>query len=130
MGKVKSRKRDSDGNPIGRSNSNPILDTRVYQVEFPDGDVAEYTANVIAENIFAQVDDEGRHHQLLDSIVDHRRDQTAFDKDKDEERFVYVNGKRHLRKTTQGWELCVLWRDKSTSWVRLADLRWISYPGL
>jgi hypothetical protein len=38
---------------------NPILDTRVYDVEFPDGRVDKYAANVIAESMFAQVDDEG-----------------------------------------------------------------------
>jgi hypothetical protein len=45
------RKRDSEGNPIGKGNSNPILDTRLYQVMFPDGNVAEYSANVITECI-------------------------------------------------------------------------------
>ena len=33
---------------FGTRNSNPILDNRSYEVEFPDGDVAEFTANVIA----------------------------------------------------------------------------------
>jgi hypothetical protein len=33
---VKKRHTDSSGNPIGLRNSNPILDTREYQVEFPD----------------------------------------------------------------------------------------------
>jgi hypothetical protein len=39
-GIVKSRKRDIDGNPIGKANSNPLLvDTRLHEVEFPDGDI-------------------------------------------------------------------------------------------
>ena len=37
--KVKNRKRDSAGNPVGEHNDNPILDTRVYALEFPDGRV-------------------------------------------------------------------------------------------
>jgi hypothetical protein len=32
--KVIGCKRDSDGNPVGWKNSNPILDTREYEVEF------------------------------------------------------------------------------------------------
>jgi hypothetical protein len=36
IGTVVTRKKDCDGNPIGKSNSNPILDTRLYQVIFPD----------------------------------------------------------------------------------------------
>jgi hypothetical protein len=50
-GRITGRKRDSKGNPIGTVSSHPVLDTRVYTVEFPDSDVGEYTANVIAENI-------------------------------------------------------------------------------
>ena len=40
--KVVGRKRDSDGEPIGRENKNPILDTCVYEVEFVDGGCAEF----------------------------------------------------------------------------------------
>jgi hypothetical protein len=42
LGTVIGRKRDAHGNPIGRAHSNPILDTRVYQVELPDGHVEDY----------------------------------------------------------------------------------------
>ena len=38
-GCVKARKRNRDGNPIGRANDNPILDTRSYIVNFDDGEV-------------------------------------------------------------------------------------------
>jgi hypothetical protein len=56
--KVTGRKRDADGNPIGKRNANPILDTREYEVEFPDGATDVFTANIIAENLYAQVDEE------------------------------------------------------------------------
>jgi len=46
--KVVGRTHGRDGNPLGVRHSNPILDTREYQVEFPDGSTATYTANVIA----------------------------------------------------------------------------------
>ena len=36
QGSVKRRKRDVELNIIGRSKSNPILDTRTYEVEFKD----------------------------------------------------------------------------------------------
>ena len=54
-GKVIRRKRDAEGNPIGRENNNPILDTRQYEVQFADGEVTELTANVIAEAILPSV---------------------------------------------------------------------------
>ena len=71
---VKTRKQDADGNPIGKANFNPLLDICLYEVEFPDGDLQEYAANVIAESVYSQVDDEGHHHLLLESLVDHAKD--------------------------------------------------------
>ena len=62
-GKVKRRKRDADGELRGLGNNNPILNTRTYEVEFPDGQVTEYAANVIAENMWSQCDIEG--NQML-----------------------------------------------------------------
>jgi hypothetical protein len=38
-----------------------------------------------------------------------------------------IEGKRQPRKTTAGWKLCVKWKDGSTSWERLADMK-ESYP--
>ena len=78
-GRVRGRKRDADGNLSGKANPNPILDTRTYEVEFPDGEVNEYSANVIAENMWSQCDAEGNQYLLLDAIVDFRKDDHAVD---------------------------------------------------
>ena len=67
------RKRDHEGNVIGRSNANPILDTREYKVNFEDGDVTELTANAIAESMYAMCDENNDHILLFDAIVDHKR---------------------------------------------------------
>ena len=119
-GIVKSRKRDADGNPVGKANNNPLLDTRLYEVEFPDGDLREYAANVIAESIYSQVDDEGRHVLLMDALVDHIKDDTAIPID---DGYIVSNGNRRRRLTTKGWKLCVKWKDGSTSWEDLKDLK-------
>ena len=57
--KVKNHKRDSAGNPVVEHDDNPILDTRVYELQFPDGRVEEYVANMIAENLLEQADQDG-----------------------------------------------------------------------
>jgi hypothetical protein len=62
---VKRQKRNEDGNLIGHSHSNPILETGLYEVEFDDGQAGTYAANVIAENIYVQIDDEGFAYTLL-----------------------------------------------------------------
>ena len=38
-GQVVHLKHDADGNTLGRSNQNLILDTHLYEVEFPGGEI-------------------------------------------------------------------------------------------
>ena len=40
-GTVKSRVKHFEGQPIGKADKNPILDTRVYNVQFSDGENTE-----------------------------------------------------------------------------------------
>jgi hypothetical protein len=121
LGTVIGRKRDIHGNPIARAHSNPILDTRVYQVELPDGHVEEFSANKIAECIYSQLDDEGRQYVLLQEIIDHPTTEEALP---EEERYqVTLNGNIHPKRTTKGWHLCALWKDGSTSWESLKNMK-------
>ena len=46
-GVVKKRSRDQEGELIGRTNSNPLLDSSMYEVQFEDGSVERYHANII-----------------------------------------------------------------------------------
>jgi hypothetical protein len=66
-----------DGTVRGRVNANPSLDTRNYKIEFPDGRSDEYTANVIAENMYAQCNIEGRKLNHMEGILYHRTDAHA-----------------------------------------------------
>jgi len=74
---VVGRKRDNDGNPVGRASDNPLLDTREYLVEFVDGSTEAYTTNLIAEAMYSQVDEEGHLQVLMEDINDHRKDGSA-----------------------------------------------------
>ena len=47
--KVTKWLRDADGIPIGMANKNPILDSRMYEVEYQDGTKASLAANHIAK---------------------------------------------------------------------------------
>jgi hypothetical protein len=59
LARVRKQLKDKDGKPFGIANSNPILNTRVFNVEFVDGYTVSMTANAIAEHLFLQVDSEG-----------------------------------------------------------------------
>jgi hypothetical protein len=119
--RVKARKRDADGNPIGHRNTNPILDTREYEVEFPDGATDTFTANLIAENLYLQVDTKGNLYSIFSEIVDHKSDGTAISSDDGME--VDKHGQTRPRRTTKGWKLLVAWKGGSATWVPLKDLK-------
>ena len=80
--KVTNGLRDKDGLSIGRDNNNPILDTRMYEIEYKYGHKYLLAANAIAEKMFVQVNREGNWHVLLQEIVYLRYDGTQI-KEKD-----------------------------------------------
>ena len=49
----------------------------MYEVEYADGHKASMAENAIAINMFAQVDEDGNRHVLIDEITDHRSDESA-----------------------------------------------------
>ena len=105
---------------------NPLLDTSEYLVKFGDGSTKELTANIIAESMFAQIDEEGHHFQLLKEISEHRRLDNAVSK-ADGFYTNSLNGPKIPKRTTRGWELLVHWIDGSSDWIKLKDLK-VSNP--
>ena len=105
--------RDELGNEVGTYDPNPIMDTRVYEVMFPDGAVEQYAANILAENMLGQVDENGYMHRMLDTIEDHRTDGSE----------ATIQGSY----TTRGHEIKCLWTDGTRTWVPLKDMK-ESYP--
>jgi hypothetical protein len=77
-GCVIKRLRGFDGEPIGCAHANPLFDTREYEIKFTDGTHEKYQANIIAETMFAQVDNKGNQYLLLQEITDHKRDNSAI----------------------------------------------------
>ena len=122
---VTKRLRDANGIPTGAANENPILDSHMYEVEYQDGTKASLAANYIAEILFAQVDQEGNRHVLLDELIDYRVNSREV---KLQDAFITTGtGTRRRRETTIGRELLAQWKDGSTNWVSLKDLK-ESYP--
>ena len=120
MATVTKRAKDNEGNAIGKRNSNPLLDTREYECTMEDGSVYRYNANVIAENIYSQCDDEGRRHSVLQEIIEHKKDRTAIDITRGH--IVTKQGRKIPKTTTKGWKLLCQWRDGSSDWV---DLKYV-----
>ena len=113
--------KEKDGLPIGTATKNPILDTIMYEVEYADGYKTAMEANAIANNLFAQVDQDGRRFVLFEEIIDHGTDGTDI---KEEDAFIHMeNGNKRRRKTTKGWEVCIQWKDGSSTWNQIKDVK-------
>jgi hypothetical protein len=119
-GKIVRCKREMEGTVRGRANANSMLDIRIYEIEFPDGRSDEYTANVIAENMYAQCDIEGRQYNLMEGIVDHKTDGHAIEP---ADMYIKHGSNTQVRKTTKGWHLCVEWKDGKQIWEHLIYLK-------
>ena len=84
-----------------------------------------FTANIIAENLYSQVNSEGNSYSILEEIIDHKSDGTAVSKDDGYE--TTKQGIRRLWRSTKGWKLLFSWKDGTSSWVLLADMK-EAYP--
>ena len=96
-------KHDTNGNPIGRSTLKPILDTCIYEAEFLRSEISELAANITAKWVYIHSDDDGNKTLLLESLTDHRKDDSGVSV---ENETVIVNGREALRKSTTGWDVC------------------------
>ena len=53
-GHTVKQKHNASGNIMGRAHSNLLINTRLYQVKFKEGNIMEWTTNAIAENKYPQ----------------------------------------------------------------------------
>jgi hypothetical protein len=56
---------DENGHMIGTFNTNPLLNTLLYECKFDDGTTQAYSANTIASNIFIEADADGYSSSLF-----------------------------------------------------------------
>ncbi len=103
LAKVMLRSVDSNGIVIGELNENSILKTILYKCEFEDGTTKEYTANMIASNIFQESDTDGFLSLFLYHIIDHKRFGKAILME--DKYFVTKTGTKRMCQTTVGWKL-------------------------
>ena len=77
VARITKRLRDANFLPIRKASDNHILDTRISDVEYADGKRSALSANLIAENMFAQIDEKENLHVLMDGITYHLFDDTS-----------------------------------------------------
>ena len=80
IAKVMDRKKNANGNFVGRKHRIPSLDSRVYTVQFADGEKKDVSYNMLAEHLYSQVDSEGNQYRVYQDIISHRRKSSAVHK--------------------------------------------------
>jgi hypothetical protein len=78
-------------------------------------------ANLIAEAMYVQCDQDGNQYVLLDSIIDHKQLDTAIRPS--DQKIVCPDRRTYMKRSTIAWQVCCQWKDGSTSWESLADLK-------
>ena len=89
-----------------------VKDLEIQIKKIADGTTDVIVANIVAENLLSQVDDNGHRHLLIDEIEDHRKLKSAISKAQGT--FKSKSGLVKKTKTTAGWEFFVRWKDGST----------------
>jgi hypothetical protein len=122
LAKVMQRSVDSNRKVIGGEfNENPLLNTILYKCKFEDRTTKEYTANMIASNIFQESDADGYSSLFLYHIFHHKRSGDAVSME--DKFFVTKSGMKRMHQTTVGWKLLVQWNDGSHQWIALKILK-------
>ena len=119
---VKKRKLNFKGEPVGSYDPSPMLDSRIYELKFPDGRVEEYAVNVILENMADQVKSNDWDASLFDEIVSAAKDEETVIK-KGDGAFTLVDGIKTPVITTKGWKIQIKWKDGSLSWHPMAIVK-------
>ena len=81
----------------------------MYDVEYTDGTMETLSANILAENILAQVDENGYRHLMIDEIVDHRKTDEAIPIT--EGTYRTKHGTIRKKFTTRGWQIYIRFRN-------------------
>ena len=106
---VRKRVKDAQGLPVGVAHGNPMLDSRLHEVDFMDGHTTQLLTNKTTENLFATIDGAGNRFVLLDKIIDHRTTAEAISKE--DAYFTTHTRRKTRRRTTKGWNLLFQWKD-------------------
>ena len=112
-----SRKRDGSGALIGTHNDISILDTRICNVNFPDGNYKQYATSVLNESLTPSYDCDGYDKASILEICGYCKDSKSINRFNGF--YTSYNGNTRPIVTTKSWEVRLHLNDNSTTWVPL-----------
>ncbi len=93
---------------------------QLYNVEFPNGKTTPLFSNAIAQAMYTQCDVDENEYLLLKCFVDVQKEHTAISLDLQK---AVHNCQEYMHSTTLGWHVCCQWKDGSTTWEKLSDMK-------
>ena len=117
MVRFNKHKRDASGNTIVEKNSNPILDSRMYVLEFPYGRKEDFS-----ENLLNQADLDGSETGQIDEVIDIKK-YLSIAVAKEGGTFITASGQERDIVITNGWDVHIHCKDQSTSWIPMAEVK-------
>ena len=73
--------KDPNGKHMGTFNQNSLINSSIFDVEFPDGAEKSYSINTVSQNMFAQIYIYSYSLTIPDSIIDYFNNYQAAPKD-------------------------------------------------
>ena len=122
VAKADRRIQDEDGNIVETYAEKPMLNTLMYDMEFPDGATKPYAANMIAENLHNYVDSDGHQYRHFGEILNYCK--TANATAIADATAARQNGWGYQRKTTDVWNLLIGMKYLLEQWHPLKDMKY------
>ena len=120
-GKVLRKAVNSQGETVGKHDANLLISTLSYDIKFDDVEIQQVGANIIAQNLYSQIDGFRNTHTIIEGILDHNNNSSQIKKD---EAFATTpSGAKRRLKSTHSWKLKVLQTNRSKAWVLLSILK-------
>ena len=80
--KIIGRTKEPNGDTVGKYNENPLFNSMLYDVDFRNGKyIYIYSAKIIAEIMYSQVDADGYVNNMLEKILYYKKDASTDNKD-------------------------------------------------
>ena len=76
-------------------------------------------------NLFDQVDSDGWDMVLIDEVIDIQK-YPSIAIAKEDGNFITDSGKERDIMTTKGWDVQILWKDQSISWLPISEVKAIN----
>ena len=111
-----------NGTISGIYDESSFLNTVIYEFESQNGDIKEYSENIIAKNMITQVDSDGYSLTTMKGINSYKRDAAVAIPNSN--MYVITNqGQKKMIQTNIGWKLLVKRADDYESWISLKDTK-------